>query len=133
MLDSRDESPFGICATKPFRLLNLDGPAHASEDWANLFSLAGVENIGNLGGLWFTDYGNVISAAREGKGIAIGWRHVVDRYLRTGELVNPTGEIFRTGRGFYLLSQESHRLSEPAQIVHNWILETFGEQIGKPS
>ncbi len=135
-----DEETFPVCSAKmaaenpdlrdmenipKHRLLHLSGIAHQWEDWRRMLEMAGVDYSGELGGLWFSNYGNVIQAARDSHGIAIAWRHVVERHLMSGELVNPTGRIFKTGRGFYLLQSQSRRLSPAAQKLHDWLLQEF--------
>jgi DNA-binding transcriptional LysR family regulator len=80
-----------------------------------------------LGGLWFSNYSNIVEAARDGHGIAIGWRHVVERHMESGELVNPTGKVFKTGRGFYLLKKQANVLAPAAQRLHDWVSREFKE------
>lgn len=138
-----DEETFPVCSAKmaaenpdlrdmenipKHRLLHLSGTAHQWEDWRHLLKLAGLNYSGELGGLWFSNYGNVIQAARDSHGIAIAWRHVIERHLISGELVNPTGRIFKTGHAFYLLQGQSRRLSPAAQKLHDWLLHEFKER-----
>lgn len=108
-------------------LLHLSGAAHQWEDWHHLFEAAGVRGLGELGGLWFSNYSNVVQAALDGHGIAIAWRHVVEKHLTSGELVNPTGRIFRTGRGFYLLRRRGGNQSPASIRLYDWLLEVFKE------
>jgi DNA-binding transcriptional LysR family regulator len=137
-----DEETFPICSARmakenpdiadianipKYRPLHLSGAAHQWEDWRHLLELAGLKLTGELGGLWFSNYSNVVRAARDGHGIAIGWRHVIERHLRSGELVNPTGEVFKTGRGFYLLKKQSEALAPAAQRLQDWVLREFKE------
>lgn len=112
------------------RLLHLSGTAHQWEDWRHLLDLAGVKHSGDLGGLWFSNYGTVVQSARDGHGIAIAWRHVIKRHLLSGELVNPTGRVFKTGHGFYLLRSNSRRLSPAARKLHDWLRQEFSEKEG---
>ena len=109
------------------RLLHLSGTAHQREDWRHLLELAGIKLTRELGGLWFSNYSNIVGAARDGHGIAIGWRHVVGHHLESGELVNPTGKVFKTGRGYYLLKKHSEALEPAAQRLHDWVLREFKE------
>src|SRR5262249_13126120 len=60
-------------------------------------------------------------------GIAIGWQHVIERHLESGELVNPTRKVFKTGRGFYLLKKQSKVLAPAAQRLHDWVLRECKE------
>lgn len=142
MIHLFDEETFPVCSAKmaadnpdlcemenipKHRLLHLSGSAHQWEDWQHLLDLAGIRYSGDLGGLWFSNYTNVIQAARDSHGIAIAWRHVIQRHLASGELVNPTGKVFKTGHGFYLLKSESRALSAAAQKLHDWFLNEFRE------
>ena len=47
--------------------------------------------------------------------------------MESGELVNPTGKVFKTGRGFYLLKKRSKVLGPAAQRLHDWVLREFKE------
>ena len=137
-----DEEMFPICSAKmakkspdianirnipKYPLLHLGGAPHQRENWNHLLELAGLKLTGELGGLWFSNYSNIVEAARDGHGIAIGWRHVVERHMESGELVNPTGKVFKTGRGFYLLKKRSKVLGPAAQRLHDWVLREFKE------
>ncbi|MFV0474274.1 MAG: LysR substrate-binding domain-containing protein [Pikeienuella sp.] len=137
-----DEETFPVCSARmaaenpelsdianipKHRLLHLSGAAHQWEDWRHLLKLAGVRHSGDLGGLWFSNYTNVVQAARDSHGVAIAWRHVIQRHIESGELVNPTGEVFKTGHGFYLLKSQSRKLSAGARKLHDWLLHEFRE------
>ena len=137
-----DEEMFPICSAKmakknpdianiknipKYPLLHLGGVPHQRENWNHLLELAGLKLTGELGGLWFSNYSNIVEAARDGHGVAIGWRHVVERHMESGELVNPTGKVFKTGRGFYLLKKQSKALGPAAQRLHDWVLREFKE------
>ena len=109
------------------RFLHLSGAEHEREDWRHLLALAGVETPGDLRGTWFSNYSNVIQAARNSQGIAIGWRHIIDGYLKSGELINPTGQVYRTGRGFYLIGRRPDRMSNSARLLYDWLISEFRE------
>lgn len=69
------------------------------------------------GNLRFNTYSLVIDAAREGQGIALGWRGLVDPLLQRGELVSCGCEIESEGRGYYLIhkapaNRASHELRD---------------------
>lgn len=138
-----DEETFPVCSAKMaaenpdlcemeniprHRLLHLSGTVHQWEDWRHLLELAGVKHTGELGGLWFSNYGNVVQSARDGHGVAIAWRHMIERHLMSGELVNPTGKVYKTGRGFYLLRSQTRRLPPAARKLHDWLLHEFQEK-----
>ena len=73
-------------------------------------------------------YDATIKAARDGMGIALGWRHFVDPYLLNQELVAPLDIHVTTANGYYLLLPE-HSVNNPQTArVCQWIKNEFSNQ-----
>ena len=69
-------------------------------------------------------YPLAIQAAMDGLGIALGWGHLVDHHLRSGDLIRPLGaEYVRTNHGYYLLTRQGRRPPGESEIVANWLLQ----------
>ncbi len=67
-------------------------------------------------------YPLAIQAAVDGLGIALGWGHLVDRYLADGSLVRPLGnEHVRTKSGYFLLQRKGGAPSAQAEVVMSWL------------
>jgi DNA-binding transcriptional LysR family regulator len=103
------------------RLIHLEEPYREAASWDEWFQSAG----GNLGdtarGLRINDYGLVIQGVMEGQGIALGWRHLAERLLATGLLVQVTDHVLKTGKAFYIVWPKNRELSENARKVRDWL------------
>jgi len=74
----------------------------------------------------------ILRAAEEGLGIAIGRRPMVDRWLDEGRLVAPFGSADESGCAYYLVYREDAELSVPARRVARWLVGiTQGEDAAK--
>ncbi len=107
-------------------LLNLDGTAHALEDWRWWLDGAGVRQTGKLAILGFDNYANVIQAALDGQGVALGFGGVVDELLTRGDLVRPLAERLSKGGAVYLVTDPEAPLSPSARDFHDWVLAEAG-------
>ncbi|MGR3621661.1 LysR substrate-binding domain-containing protein [Pseudophaeobacter sp.] len=77
----------------------------------------------------FNTYPLAIQAALDGFGVVLGWGHLVDHLLASGELVRPTGEAaVRTQSGYYLLTNKSHKGFPERQIVKDWLVEQSAQR-----
>lgn len=72
--------------------------------------------------LTFSDYTLVIQAAVSGRGIALGWWHVVAHALLQKELVPACRNIMKTGQFYYLVATSRRPLRKPAELVRDWLL-----------
>ena len=107
-------------------LLNLDGAAHAREDWNWWLARAGVHAAGPRNVLGFDNYVNVIQAARDGQGLALGFSHIIAGLLEAGDLVKPLGDGFPTGYAVYLVSPRRVDARPSARAFAAWVLEEAG-------
>ena len=72
----------------------------------------------------FNTYPLSIQAAVDGLGVALGWGHLVDHLLETGELMRPLGETdVRTDYGYFLLKSQSKPAFAEREIVESWLLQ----------
>lgn len=103
------------------RLIHLEEPYREAASWDEWFQSAG----GSLGdaarGLRINDYGLVIQGVMEGQGIALGWRHLAERLLATGLLVQVTDHVLKTGKAFYIVWPKNRELSDNARKVRDWL------------
>lgn len=66
---------------------------------------------------------DVLEAAAQGLGMAIGRRPLVDRYLAEGRLEAPFGDSDRSGCAYYLVRPETPEPTVPARRVARWLLQ----------
>ena len=94
-------------------LLAVDTPASMSltGDWEPWLTVMGLREVRGKNTLRFTTYGDVISAAVAGQGVAIGRLPLLDALLRSKQLVAPFKGLAASQRGYFV------EMSERA--VHN--------------
>ncbi len=69
-------------------------------------------------------YPLALQAALDGLGIALGWGHLVDRHLRSGNLVRPLGaNHVRTNSGYFLLRRQDAERHAESDVVVEWLLK----------
>ncbi len=72
----------------------------------------------------FNTYPLAIQAAVAGIGLALGWGHLVDHLLDSGQLVRPLGaSCIRTESGYYLLQREKRKSFHERRVVEQWLLK----------
>jgi len=77
-------------------------------DWEHWFDVIGVRPVAPAGTMRFSHYDQVVEAAKEGSGIAIGkWPHLA-RHLREGTLCAPFGVEGVAHVGAFYLVVASH-------------------------
>ena len=103
-------------------LLNLDGAPHAREDWLWWLAESGVVRSKSLHILGFDSYANVIQAALDGQGIALGFSGVVDDMLARGQLVRPVQAELDPGYATYLVVPSGRRATPAAKSFFDWVL-----------
>ena len=92
-------------------------------NWITWLVQYGVEHGGLDQAALFNTYPLSIQAAVDGLGVALGWGHLVDHLLDTGDLVRPIqGREIRTKFGYYLLRPEKRKSSPECSIVESWLL-----------
>ena len=85
------------------------------DDWARWVRSAGLQGEARLGPGY--DLGmNLIFAAKEGGGIAITQRCLIERELQSGELVIPFDLPVSTGRGYFVCTDRD-RPATPGQLA----------------
>ena len=103
-------------------LLNLDGSAHAGEDWTWWLEGCGVAPPEGLHILGFDNYANVIQAALDGQGVALGFSGIIDPLLARGQLVRPVDASHSAGCAVYLVMPKGLKPSPLAERFFDWVV-----------
>jgi LysR family glycine cleavage system transcriptional activator len=101
-------------------------------DWDRWFDGMKLKPIAPAGTMRFSHYDQVIDAAMEGSGIAIGkWPHLA-RHLREGKLVAPLGMagVARVGTFFVMLSRSAAGRDAVAAFVA-WLRAELREDVSR--
>ena len=104
-------------------LINLDGASHASEDgwwWLKGNDVALPKTFKTLG---IDSYDNVIRAALDGQGVALGFSGLVSSLIDQGWLVRPIEAQLSKGLAVYLVIPSTVKPSPRVQEFVDWILE----------
>ena len=129
------EEMFPVCAPSLLQALreprdiaehNLLLVSRRAEGWPEWFAAAecqaqGAGDIDASQGLKFDTIQLALTAAIEGMGIAMGRTPLVDRYLTTGQLVEPFGIRVRSKQAYWLVCQPSIADAAPLLRFRDWI------------
>jgi DNA-binding transcriptional LysR family regulator len=93
--------------------------------WDVWFELVRVQDLKTAGSLRFSHYDQMIQAAVDGQGIALGRSPLVDRFLRTGQLVLPFGKRFVSSpadeRGYYIVVPPASAARSEVAEFSRWL------------
>lgn len=90
------------------------------EDWAQL---QGLPPAAQTQSLTLGNYPLVIQAAMAGRGVALGWRPLVDDLLREGQLTAAPVPPLTTERGYFLVTPHGRERWEALDSLREWIVE----------
>lgn len=129
-------SPFYMEEQKLYRLEDLSRctlikvASHHSEwmDWDRWLAAVDMPSMEAAASLTFNTYSLSIQAAVDDLGVALGWRHLVDRHLEEGTLIRPLPDSVHTTSGYFLLQRKDSRLSRASQSVRAWLFAEAGSR-----
>jgi DNA-binding transcriptional LysR family regulator len=103
-------------------LVNLDGAAHMSEDWRWWLTGLGVGVPKSLKTLGFDSYANVIQAAVDGQGVALGFSGLASELIASGRLVRPIDAEMTKGLAVYMVTPSRATPSPAVRSFIKWII-----------
>ncbi|MEX0285424.1 MAG: LysR substrate-binding domain-containing protein, partial [Paracoccaceae bacterium] len=103
-------------------LLDLDGSQASGMTWRKWLSAVGVHEPIQREPLRINAYPLLLEEAKSGRGIALGWRHLVDADLAAGRLVRPVSTKVVTGLGYYLTWPSDHAPDPLTENFRDWLL-----------
>lgn len=110
------------------KLVNLDGAAHASEDWWWWLEGQGVELPESVNMLGFDSYDNVIQVALDGQGVALGFSGLTTDLIAQGRLVRPMPSELTKGHAIYLVIPSGTDPAPGVQDFIDWIVDEAAEE-----
>ncbi len=102
-------------------LLHLDEPYRLRPTWTDWFAQQDYDYKETGAGLRFNDNALVMQACFAGEGVAMGWHHLVGRFVDRGSLLRLTDKAYDVGYGFYISWPDSVPLSDDAAAVVDWL------------
>jgi len=102
-------------------LLHLDERHDSRLVWSDWFSRVGHAFATPTQVTVANDYAVLLQATLEGQGVALGWRHIVESLVESGQLVRPVEEVVN-GEPFYLHASPRRDLTEAAETFRDWLV-----------
>jgi DNA-binding transcriptional LysR family regulator len=103
-------------------LLHLEGGSRTRwMTWPEWALLQGLPAQAETQSLTLGNYPLVIQAAVAGRGVALGWRPLIDDLLNEGRLVSVPLPPLTTERGYFLVSPQGREPWEPLDSLRAWI------------
>ncbi len=101
--------------------------------WAQWLEAAGIPDMKPAGSLHFSHYDQLVSAAVEGQGVALGRTPLMRDLLRSGKLVTPFARTIASPRSFYLLRSRRSLGNPDVDAFEKWIREEAAQSAEAPA
>jgi len=118
----KPEEPLSLGQLAELDLIHLDEAFRERPNWSQWFAAMGFAWRDAGKGLHLNDYALVLQAAAEGEGVALGWHHIVEAFVRRGQLVRPVREEYVTKQGIYVVAAKHRPLSPAAERMRDLLL-----------
>ena len=112
------------------KLVNLDGEAHAAEDWNWWLKGNGVTPPVDLNILGFDNYTNVIQVAVDGQGVALGYGRLISDLLEQGKLIRPLDAVLSRNNGVYAVVPHGGSSASRVRDFLSWLEREAGTASG---
>ena len=110
-------------------LLDLDDGHWHWMNWRTWLSQSSINLPAHHRRFQVNSYPLLIDAVKNGQGIALGWKHLVDDELQSGALLKVTKESVATNLGYYLVWNENLPMDMTAQAFREWCKVEVGSRI----
>lgn len=115
-------------------LLYLEHRRAAWLDWELWFHALGLHDFEPAGKLHFSHYDQLIQAAIDGHGVALGRNPLLKRLLRERKLVAPFKKKVASSRAYYVVESPAARLKPQVREFADWLVaETHSETLDAPA
>jgi DNA-binding transcriptional LysR family regulator len=115
-------------------LLYLEHPRAAWLDWELWFHALGLGDFEPAGKLHFSHYDQLIQAAIDGHGVALGRHPLLRQILRAGKLVAPFENKVASSRAYYVVESAAAKAKAQVREFADWLVEaTHAETLDAPA
>jgi DNA-binding transcriptional LysR family regulator len=106
-------------------LLHFDFPGGMKSfmDWGTWLSALGIGELKSAGALHFTQYEQMIQAAIDGQGVALGRQPLVNDLIQAGKLVAPFSGSVVASRAYFLIESPTARGKPQVRQFAAWLLD----------
>ena len=92
-------------------------------NWSAWLAAIGIDRLTPAGSLKFNHFDQVIQAAIDGQGVALGREPLIDRLIHQRKLVAPFRDRYATPRAYYIVRAPHAALRPEAQAFSDWLQE----------
>jgi DNA-binding transcriptional LysR family regulator len=92
-------------------------------NWSVWLAANGIDEIESAGSLRFNHFDQVMQAALDGQGVALGRVPLIDSLLAQGRLVAPFPNRYATTRSYFIVRGTISALRPEAQAFIDWLIE----------
>jgi DNA-binding transcriptional LysR family regulator len=115
-------------------LLYLEHPRAAWIDWELWFHALGLRDFQPAGKLHFSHYDQLIQAAIDGHGVALGRHPLLRQLLRERKLVAPFKNKVASSRAYYVVESPAAKTKMPVREFADWLVDaTHAETLETPA
>jgi DNA-binding transcriptional LysR family regulator len=90
--------------------------------WSAWLEAVQLPNLNPAGALFFDQYDQLIQAAIDGQGVALGIGALIKRHLRQGRLVAPFEQRSSSPRGYYLVIAQHAAARSEVAAFRSWMM-----------
>lgn len=107
-------------------LIHLEDEHWQWMTWRMWLTEIGVQVPSEQHGLIVNNYPLLMESVKNGQGIALGWRYLVDNELDKGTLIRPLEESINTSNGYHVVWPAfTEKRSEDAKILCDWLVNSY--------
>ncbi len=115
-------------------LLYLENARAAWLDWELWFHALGLRDFEPAGKLHFSNYDQLIQAALDGHGVALGRHPLLRQLLRERKLIAPFKKKVASSRAYYLVESAAAKAKVQVREFADWLVDaTHAETLEVPS
>jgi len=115
-------------------LLYLENARAAWLDWELWFHALGLRDFEPAGKLHFSNYDQLIQAALDGHGVALGRHPLLRQLLRERKLVAPFKKKVASSRAYYIVESAAAKTKVQVREFADWLVDaTHAETLDVPS
>jgi len=113
-------------------LLHSDDAKYSWMEWNLWLHAHGLRELKPAGELRFKRYDEIVQAAVDGRGVALGRLPLLRRMLREKKLVTPFRKSVVSSRGYYLLRSARAAGRQEVAEFEVWLLEETKRDVSRP-
>lgn len=102
-------------------LLHLESDQPTWLTWADWLERCGAAVTGKLPGPQFNNYAITIQAASDGRGVALGWRRLLQQQIESGRLAQVLPATIVPEAAYHLLTPDKRRQDATVRAFETWM------------